>query len=341
MVNAAIRFNLAHAARAQVADTAEVSGQAVVGPVTVVVQTRVREGQDAAFGLWQATVNAAVAEQPGFVEQSVMPPNPPVQIDWVILQRFTSSDAAEAWLRSDRRQQLLAEGQHLLVGVHDVHLLRDASQGVVPAPVSAVIATRVKPGQEAAFQAWELRIAKAQARSPGFQGYRFEPPIPGVQEDWLAILRFDSEQNLQKWLDSLERQALLRDAEPFVEEFHTRVVRTGFEQWFPRRGAASAPPAWKQNMIVLLLLYPVVFLFGLYVQTPLLMGRAGIPFWAALFIGNVASVLLLNWLVPWASGLLSWWLDPPARWRSRATALGLAVLVLLYVIELLVFWKLL
>ncbi|HEV2098546.1 MAG TPA: antibiotic biosynthesis monooxygenase [Stellaceae bacterium] len=316
------------------------SGDPTAGPVTVVVQTRVRERQEAAFGRWQATISAAVAEQPGFIEQSVMPPNPPAQADWVILQRFTSSNAAEAWLRSDRRQQLLAEGQHLLIGAHDVHLLRDASQGVVPAPVSVVIATRVKPGQEAAFQAWEQRIARAQARASGFQGYRFEPPIPRVQEDWLAILRFDSEQNLQKWLDSPERKALLRDAEPLVEEFHTRVVRTGFEQWFARSGAAGAPPAWKQNMIVLLLLYPVVFLFSLYVQTPLLMGRAGMPFWAALFIGNIASVLLLNWLVPWASGLLSWWLHPPVRNRGRRTVLGLIVLVLLYAGELLVFWQL-
>ena len=44
----------------------------------------------------------------------------------------------------------------------------------------------------------------------------------------------------------------------------------------------------------LLMLYPVVFLFGHYVQTPLLMGRIGLPFWAALFIGNIAGVVLLN-----------------------------------------------
>ena len=57
-------------------------------------------------------------------------------------------------------------------------------------------------------------------------------------------------------------------------------------------------------MMVLLLLYPVVFLFGLWVQTPVLMGKAGLPFWLALFIGNVVSVLLLNWLVPWVSSAL-------------------------------------
>ena len=40
---------------------------------------------------------------------------------------------------------------------------------------------------------------------PGFQGYRLEPPIPGIQEDWLAVLKFDSSAHLQAWLDGPER----------------------------------------------------------------------------------------------------------------------------------------
>ena len=41
--------------------------------------------------------------------------------------------------------------------------------------------SRIRPGQEAAFAPGAPHPA-AQAQSPGFQGYRFEPPIPGVQE---------------------------------------------------------------------------------------------------------------------------------------------------------------
>src|SRR5882724_6487694 len=233
--------------------------------VTLVTQTRVREGMAEQFGQWQSTISAAAAEFPGFITQSVLPPNPPLQADWVIQQRFANVDAASAWLRSERRTRLLDAAQPMLAGHDDVHLVRDSTAGVRPAPVSAVISSRVRPGQEAAFRAWEQRIAKAQARSPGFQGYRFEPPIPGVQDDWLAILRFDNEHHLQGWLDSPERQALLREAEPFIEEFHARVVRSGFEQWFTGGdGAAAGAPVWKQNMVVLLMLYPVVFLFGRY-----------------------------------------------------------------------------
>ncbi len=79
----------------------------------------------------------------------------------------------------------------MLVGRDDVHLVEDSASGVLPAPVSAVISTRIKPGQERAYREWERKIAAAQARAAGFQGYRFEPPVPGVQEDWLTILRFD------------------------------------------------------------------------------------------------------------------------------------------------------
>jgi hypothetical protein len=305
--------------------------------VTIVTQTRVREGMAEEFARWQSTISAAAAEFSGFIEQSVLPPNPPSQADWVILQRFTGAEAASAWLRSDQRTRLLGDAQPMLVGHDDVHLVRDRGAGVRPAPVSAVISSRVRPGQETAFRAWEQRIAAAQARSAGFQGYRFEPPIPGVQDDWLAILRFDTERNLQGWLDSPERQSLLKDAAPFLEEFHARVVRTGFEQWFPAADPGSAPPAWKQNMIVLLLLYPVVFLFGAWVQTPLLMGKAHLPFWFALFIGNVISVLLLNWLVPWVSRGFGWWLAPVPDAGGRISLAGAAVILVLYAASLLIF----
>jgi antibiotic biosynthesis monooxygenase (ABM) superfamily enzyme len=305
--------------------------------VTVVTQTRVRPGQEAAFAQWQDRTSGIIAGMPGFITQTVMPPSPPVQVDWVILQRFTSTEAALCWLNSDQRLQLLQGANDLLAGNDDIHLVTDQDAGARPAPVSAVISTRIKPGREDAYRRWEQRIAAAQARAPGFQGYRFEPPIPGVQEDWLAILRFDTEANLQAWLASPERHKLLAEAGDFTEDVHLRLARTGFDQWFPTGGAGTGPPAWKQNMLVLSLLYPVVFLFGAWVGTPLLSQRAGLPFWLTLFIGNVVSVTLLNWLVPWASRRLAWWLRSPSRVDDKVNLAGTAVVLGLYGIALAAF----
>jgi hypothetical protein len=92
------------------------------------------------------------------------------------------------------------------------------------------------------------------------------------------------------------------------------------------RETAPLPPAASNRR-------PVVFLFGAWVQTPILIGKGGLPFWLALFIGNIVSVLLLNWLVPWVSRGFGWWLAPKKnpgigatsqarRWLLYCTARG-------------------
>jgi antibiotic biosynthesis monooxygenase (ABM) superfamily enzyme len=284
------------------------------GGVSIVTQTRVRSEHNDEFARWQAETSKVVAGYPGFIEQTVMPPSPPQQVDWVIVQRFASQAQALAWLNSQERLKRVQGAQPMLVGSDDVHIVKDGGAGALPAPVSLVVSTRIKPGQEAAYRRWEQRIAVAQTKARGFQGYRFEPPIPGVQEDWLSILRFDTEENLQAWMDSPERHALLADATEFTEEFHTRIARTGFDQWFPSGPPGAPPPsAWKMNMIVLVLLYPIVLLFGNFVMTPYLLRWAHLPFPVALFISNVASIVILNYLVPWTATRFTWWLQPKGK----------------------------
>jgi len=306
--------------------------------ITIITQTRVRPEAADAFARWQDETSTTIAAFPGFIKQTVMPPSPPQQVDWVILQRFASEETAMAWLKSEVRLKRVQGAVPMIVGVDDIHLVHDGGPGPRPAPVSAVISTRIKPGHEAAYRQWEQRIAAAQAKAAGFQGYRFEPPIPGVQDDWVAILRFDTEANLTTWLDSPERQKLLEEAGAFTQEFHARIARTGFDQWFPIEAGDTSPPAvWKQNMIVLLFLYPIVFLFGAWVGTPLLMQRAKMPFWLVLFIGNVVSITSLNYLVPWGSDRLKWWLRLPVGSSPTKTNLaGAALLGALYVLSMLV-----
>ncbi len=308
----------------------------IPGTVTIVTQTRVRAAREDEFAKWQQQIGAAASAFPGFIEQTLMPPNPPAQIDWVILQRFASVEAATSWLKSQERRSLIAQAQPMLVGQVDINIMKDDAAGVLPSPVSAVIATRLKPGAEAAYRAWEQKIAAAQSAAKGFQGYRFEPPIPGVQDNWLAIVRFDSEANLQAWMNSPTRLALVKEAEAFTEEFHARIVRTGFDQWFRVADGAPKPAAWKMNMLVLMNLYPVVFVFGALVGTPFLTDK-GVPFWLALFIGNIVSVTLLNWLVPWSSSYLGWWLAPRGPSIARINLIGVGIVVAIYAVFLLAF----
>ena len=72
----------------------------------------------------------------------------------------------------------------------------------------------------------------------------------------------------------------------------------------------------------------------------MLTGRAGLPFAIALFIGNVVSVVLLSYLVPWTSTRFSWWLQPAGAHPRRIEIAGAALVVALYAAMLLVFWRL-
>lgn len=306
--------------------------------VSIVTQTCVRPESAENFARWQGETSTAISALPGFIEQRLIPPRPPLQVDWVILQRFATLEDARRWLVSPERQRRIEGIAHMLVGRDDVHIVEEDKGGRTPSPASAVISTRVLPGKENEYRAWERKIAMAQSRAPGLQGYRFEPPVPGIQDDFVAILRFDSEANLRGWLDSPERKQLIAEAAPLTEEFHTRMARTGFEQWFREDGReASQAPAWKMSMVVLLLLYPIVFLFGLFVDRPFLVGLLGLPFAVALFVGNAVSVPLLGWLVPRVGLYLGWWLKSGGPRKAWIDMLGAALILSLYAAMVLIF----
>ncbi|MFO1161852.1 MAG: antibiotic biosynthesis monooxygenase [Reyranellaceae bacterium] len=307
--------------------------------VSIVTQTCVRPECSEDFARWQGQTSDLIAKFPGFIEQRLMPPNPPLQVDWVILQRFGTVEDAQRWLVSAERQTRIEGAAPYLIGRDDVHIVRDDQAGMTPAPVSVIISTRVRPGKEQEYRAWERKIAAAQSKAPGLQGYRFEPPVPGVQENYVAILRFDSEANLNAWLESPVRRKLVEEAAPLTEEFHARLASSGFEQWFRDVGGGKPLPVWKMDMIVLLLLYPIVFLWGVAFGTPVLTNKLNMSFAVALFIGNIFSVGLTGFLVPWAADRLTWWLRPAPGSETRMSLLGAALIMVAYGAMVVIFWR--
>ena len=107
--------------------------------VSIVTQTSVRPERAEDFARWQGETSTVIATFPGFVEQRLMPPNPPLQVDWVILQRFDAIQDAQRWLASTERQTRIEGAAPMLIGRDDVHIVRDDQGGIKPAPVSAVM----------------------------------------------------------------------------------------------------------------------------------------------------------------------------------------------------------
>ena len=302
-------------------------------PVALVVQRRIADAGYARYAHWLGKVAERLASWPGFEGQEVIPPTPPAQVDWVAVQRFANAAAARAWLQSGECAALVAEVRDLFVGQEDVHLLTDAGPRR-EATASLVISFNVAPEHETDFLAWQREIQAVEADVKGFLRHKIERPVPGVHDEWIIILSFDSDANLTAWLDSPLRKRLIDKGARFNADINLRRTSYGFDFWFQgqdgRRPSKAA--TFKNNLLVLLVLYPVVYLWGFFVSTPLLTDK-GMPFWLALFIGNLVSTQLLGWwAVPAAFRAFGWWLAPEPG--LKRDILGYAVVAALYALSM-------
>ncbi len=302
---------------------------------TAVTAVQVRQGEEGAFTGWLTQLNKTISTFPGYISAVVIPPVPPLQSDWVMVQRFQTIEELRAWLDSDARRSLLDESASLLVDEGTTNVIQGSNTELSPQDmVTEIITVSVKPGMEEAYRDWVDRIRLVEAKFPGYQGLQLQPPIPGLQENWVSLLRFDTAEHLNAWLESDARRDALREVEPFIDKREQQVA-TAFSGWFTFSDApGQAPSSWKQSMIVLLTLYPIVMLEQLFLN-PLLhsLGMA-----EAIFIGNLLSVAATGFvLIPLAIRAFEWWLLPGPNASSRVEAAGIALIVGLYALSIVVF----
>lgn len=279
------------------------------------------------FG-WQSRFSAAAAASPGFVSLEFMPLVASL-LDWRLVLQFATPEQLARFRTSPAYQALVQEGQSFLVGEKGRWLEEAAADFHAFGSVAEVISTQVAPGLESQFRRWTTTIQHAQATFPGYRGTYIQAPS-AEQAHWTTLVRFATAAELDAWLASPERRKLIAEGAA-VSSWHSHRMPDAFAGWFEAGDGKPSPPAWKQSMVVLLALFPVVVV-ELRFLSPLL---AGLNSALATFIGNALSVAALSWLlVPPLIRALGWWLTPKAdspRWTGAA---GIALMVGLYGAEI-------
>lgn len=208
-----------------------------------------------------------------------------------------------------------------------------------PTSATVVVSHPVRPGDEAAFLEWQHRMTEAEERSPGFRGAELFRPVPGVQDEWVAVYRFATTQDLERWLGSEARRQLLEAGRRF-QEFRLRKLTRSFGSWLSvgDGGRAPDPPSWKTALSVLVGLYPTVVLLTLVIGET----WVGAPLWASLLLGNIISVALLTWVVmPLVTRALRFWLAPDrGAAQPRTDLLGVVAATAFLALAALVSWLL-
>jgi antibiotic biosynthesis monooxygenase (ABM) superfamily enzyme len=305
---------------------------------SVVTKVRVRAGAHEAFCSWHARLSTTAAGFAGFVNAEVVSPNPPLQEEWLIVQRFASSYSLQSWRESSVRRSILDEARRSIAD-DEPATLRDVDASTVQLTSSAteVITTRLKPGTDQDYLRWAGDIQHAQARFPGYQGVYLQPPVAGETECWTTLLRFDSHQHLNAWLASTERLRLVLSAEHLIKSEENHQVTAAFAGWFNAGPAACASPAaWQTAMMVLVVLFPLVMLEFRFFN-PLV---AGWNLSLGTFVGNAISVSLVTWpMVPLVIRCMGWWLTPDRSAPAWLVPAGTALLCGLYAVEIAAFWR--
>lgn len=198
-------------------------------------------------------------------------------------------------------------------------------------PTASLVIEHIVPrGKGLEFRWWHSKLTRAASRHQGYLRTDLCAPIKGSQLKWYSILHFDSPENLNRWLKSQERDKLIESGRKIFKTYQFKSFSTGLEGWFSHQTGSEqfglGPPAWKQNLAVILALYPVVMLQGL------LFSELGImQDWhpaSSMLVNNLITSSILTWIVmPFVTQLMNFWLQPAHQpMPTKTNLLGTAII---------------
>jgi antibiotic biosynthesis monooxygenase (ABM) superfamily enzyme len=299
----------------------------------------VRAGMDDEFRSWLASMAEGSPLATGYIGTSLSSePGTHGGTAWRLTYRFDSEANRDAWRASVDPEAIAT----VTPDIFEAMPTESLSQDVGESRTSMVITEWVPQSRVEEWRLLQSELNSAAAASPGFAGIDvFEPT--GQSSVWTTVITFQSPAELDAWKSSNVRQRLLTREQDFTTS-DVRVQPAGSGSWFSISSAPSfRTPTWKQAMVVLAVLYPLVTAYNLtigdWVGKGLSIGGVqvvegmGLPFPAVIFLGNLVGTILLTWvLMPFATRVMAWWLDPFAV--RRVTVRGALLVIAVYIVEI-------
>lgn len=181
--------------------------------------------------------------------------------------------------------------------------------------VTLVVKHRIKPGLEADYEAWLRRIVRIAGERPGHLGV----DVVRGKQDGLAlftcVLRYRSTDDLERWLDSPQRKALIDEAAPMLADGDQTEIGAANEFWFtPLADSAARPPRWKQAVVTLCVILPLTLLVPIVWGPVLRLHPLLSNYVVSTFLVTVTIVVLVVYLLmPAATRLFAPWLEASVK----------------------------
>lgn len=183
---------------------------------------------------------------------------------------------------------------------------------------SVVIEYIVPNGKSWAFRSWHRRMVKTAQRSEGFLRADCHRPL-AVQEGclkWYTVLHFEQPHHLEQWLQSSDRESLLKAGRDVFKAYKFKSFETGLEGWFSDQSGEEftglGPPAWKEILAVVLGLYPIIMVQG-FILERLDVFESWEPASAMLANNLITTCVFTLVVMPRIVRWLNFWLRPAHR----------------------------
>jgi antibiotic biosynthesis monooxygenase (ABM) superfamily enzyme len=175
---------------------------------------------------------------------------------------------------------------------------------------TVVINHHIIDGKQHQYENWLNEIGPICRSYVGNIDWQIVRPIPNLTFDYTVIIRFDTIENLTKWIESDERKNLIKKAQSLFSKDDKYLIKSGLDFLFSNNNEKQKVPArWKQYLITWSAIYPLSVLIPLLVLPTLkILNFPENRFINSLFISGVVVLIMIYLLMPNYTKLVRKWL---------------------------------
>lgn len=162
--------------------------------------------------------------------------------------------------------------------------------------VSVVVFDKVNSKYQTEFEDWQHRIISEIKKLNGFVSVSTKK-LEGTNNEYFTIFQFDSNENLQSWLNSETLKRYLKEVEKYTLSTPKVSFHQGLEIFFDQKEAKSKqPPFYKKVLLGITAVYPLIIIIGKLFHW-LIPGFGKLPFEVGLFFEVIVVSSLMTYPV--------------------------------------------
>jgi len=175
---------------------------------------------------------------------------------------------------------------------------------------TAVISHHIVEGKYQAYENWLNEIGPICRNALGHIDWQIIRPIPGLTYLYTVIIRFDTIENLKRWMESSDGKHLVEKVRPLLEEDDNYDIKSGLDFLFtPENDKPKPPVRWKQFLATWSAIYPLSTIIPL-VLIPILriLNVPSIRLIDSFFVSGVIVLLMVYLVMPYYTKWIKKWL---------------------------------